>query len=78
MNARFLLIVVAALAVAIVASQASARTASVRDNASAVRSILKRNAALNRLSARYAVLSLEGRRIGFSTEPGARSVPLGR
>jgi len=79
MTARILLILTAALAVAIFASQASARTRGVRANASAVRSILLRNAALDQLYAgapRYAVLSLDGGRIGISTEPGARSVRL--
>jgi len=76
MNARILLIIVAALAIALPASQASAGP--VQSNASAVRSILLRNAALNRLGGapKYAVLSLEGKRIGSSTEPGSRSVRL--
>jgi len=80
MNVRILLVIVASLlAVAIPASQASARNGSVRADAPAVRTILLRNAALNRLDARvqrYAVFSLDGRRIGTSTEPGSRSVRL--
>jgi hypothetical protein len=77
MTTRILLIVVAALAIAIPAAPATAKAASVRSNASAVRSILLRNAALNRLDTpRYAVFSLEGKRIGTSTEPGSRSVRL--
>jgi hypothetical protein len=80
MNVRIFLIIVAAIAIAIPASQASARTGkagSVEANASAVRSILLRNAALNRLdTARYAVFALDGRRIGTSTQPGSRSVRI--
>ena len=91
MNARVLLIVVAALAIAICASRASARTdagtgsavsGSVQANASAVRAILRRNEALNRLyrlgafAPKWAVFSLDGKIVGISTEPGSRSVRL--